>query len=64
MMSHGAIHGYNHLITVTSAVPTKPALHPQHVNPIHGISTVSFMLPLAMPPMYADDPKPSLTPIT
>lgn len=34
------------------ALPTKPALHPQHVNPIHGISTVSFMLPLALPPSY------------
>jgi hypothetical protein len=28
------------------AVPTKPSLHPQHVNLIHGVSTVSFMLPL------------------
>jgi hypothetical protein len=33
------------------AVPTKPALHLQHVNLIHGVSTVSFMLPMALHPM-------------
>ena len=43
--------GTTTLSLLRRAVPTKPALHPQHVNPIHGISTVSFMLLLALPPV-------------
>lgn len=49
---HKAQHtGTTTLSLLRCAVPTKPALHPRHVNPIHGISTASFMLPLALPPM-------------
>jgi hypothetical protein len=59
MIAQDATHGYNYL---RRAVPTKPALHPQNVNAIHGVSTVSFTLPLALLPMY--DRWPETDPIS
>jgi len=44
--------GATTLSLLRCTVPTRPALHPQHVNPIHGISTVNFLHPLALPPSY------------
>lgn len=52
MMAQRATQGHNHPISVSFAVATKPALQPGHVNPVHGISKVTFIVPVTRRPMY------------